>query len=444
MFRRSTTLPFVPSPPQHFVRSQHLHLVAILSTTTTTTTTTIITITITMPRRRRNDSDSDEGEDAPTKAELSALETSAAKLVGRQMESARDYFKAHKAPDPASADDLCEVVGVATVDYDELWSQTDEHRLLQEYRASDTDRAVQSISTSHTRLLKLWKTTCWEMRCSPLAIVGPRYGMVFQSSGRNPAVQSQASDVLWSKGFLDRLDSLVSHPVWEGNPARLATAIQAAVIFRTDNRRPWLIRCKSICEAMALFVKGAAEGFDAAVTDVMRAAALECTRQGQEVSPFFLLLRHLGECVGRPVPESSTDDEPRIKYKVRSCDLDAVIEAVNTLRRKSSLPMYPDVEVTAAMSHAARGKRSLPYGYTELRQLYERAWFHEMREAMREERRAAAHDSPARTTVGRRDVPTTRGRAPSEDSNLLRPTPDLEIGVPGRLKRRREPSLETD
>ncbi|KAL3951806.1 hypothetical protein ACCO45_013523 [Purpureocillium lilacinum] len=139
---------------------------------------------------------------------------------------------------------------------------------------------------------------------------------------------------------------------------------------------------------MALFVKAAAQGFDAAVTDAMRDAEHYCMQQDREASPFFLLLRHLGECVGRPVRESSTDDESRTKYKVRSRDLEMVIEAVNTLRRQSSLPMYPNVEITSAMSHASRGKQSLPHGYPELQRLYKTAWFHEMREATREERRA--------------------------------------------------------
>ncbi|KAL3951807.1 hypothetical protein ACCO45_013524 [Purpureocillium lilacinum] len=70
------------------------------------------------------------------------------------MKDAQAWFNKHPAPNRSSAEDLAKVVGLATAVYDELWSDTDERRLLQMYRASGTDREVQSISTTHTRLLE--------------------------------------------------------------------------------------------------------------------------------------------------------------------------------------------------------------------------------------------------------------------------------------------------
>ncbi|KAK4093902.1 hypothetical protein Purlil1_1393 [Purpureocillium lilacinum] len=353
-----------------------------------------------MPRRRQNDGVSEDDGGPTNKAEQARAEAAATKAARQQMGMARDHFKDRKPPNPDDADDLAEVLGVAAPEYDGLWSEADEHALRDDYEGSGMDRAVQSIDASNRVLLKLWKTACWEMRCSSLAIVGPRYGMVFESSARNTTQSTQASELVWSKGFAEALNNLISHPVFDGDVAMLATAIQAAVIFRTDERRRWHIRCAPVCEAMETLIDTATTPFDRPVADTMRAAEAHCAQNGRKASPFFLLLRHIGLCVGsqtaardtanaRARASRSGRDSP-VEYRVRVGDLNAVVEAVNTLKGQSSVPVFLSVETVAAISFASRQRQSMSHGLEELQRAYRRAWFHEMREARKRDRRDAS------------------------------------------------------
>ncbi|KAL3951802.1 hypothetical protein ACCO45_013519 [Purpureocillium lilacinum] len=332
-----------------------------------------------MPRKRRRDSDEEDGGQRHQGRQTfhERVVALASKANKRRVEIARDYFKNHKAPNPSSEDDVGQVAGLSVPRFDDLWEAMDEVHLVQDYETSGAAHAIRSIGNAHGAHLKMWKTTCWEMRCTPLAIVGPRFNMAFQPMERSSTTleQTQTSRTLWSKDFCTRLDTLVSHPVWEGDPARLSTAIQTAVIARTNDRRSWLIRIRDA--ALTGPLKG-----------VMHLATIQCRERGRQVSSFFSLLRHIAELASGP-SEASTDPLP-VEYQVRLGDLDLVVDAINTLTGNSSVPMFPDVELVATISHASRESGSMPHGFAELQALYKRAWHHERRSALREQRRAIA------------------------------------------------------
>ncbi|PWI72312.1 uncharacterized protein PCL_10935 [Purpureocillium lilacinum] len=334
----------------------------------------------------------------------------AQETVEAQMSLAREYFKSNPAPDGDSDTVLNIIIGSASPEFDRFWTHADEWRLQNRYTSSGLAQEVRSIRGAHSHMRQLWKTSCWEMRCSPLAIVSPRYGMSFQSvtRGRRTPTQTTApAERLWSKHFCLDLNDLVSHPVWEGESSMLATALQATVIHRTDDRRPWIIRCLPTCSAMEQFMARASQSpFELPVRAAMEEAILACQQQNRKVSPFFRLLRHIADSTGAQVERMAEDEDrsedgvnceneddenegeprPTAAYWIRTEDLRSLIKAIDTLIVKGGHPYFPSVGLTATTVHAAREGRSMPYGDEELKKFYKRAWFHEMRQAKREQR----------------------------------------------------------
>lgn len=96
-----------------------------------------------------------------------------------------------------------------------------------------------AIDANDTEYRMLWATSFLMMECNPWEIVGISWKFVYEPE--DPTLDSKGH--LWSKEFCARLAAIISHPLWanklESGCARLQTALQYAIILRTNDQRPW-------------------------------------------------------------------------------------------------------------------------------------------------------------------------------------------------------------
>ncbi|KZZ88331.1 hypothetical protein AAL_08094 [Moelleriella libera RCEF 2490] len=185
-------------------------------------------------------------------------------------------------------------VGPYTPEIDAAWSEYDESRLMDAWAASSIKIAFEVISPENTELQKLWRASCRLMKCSPLAIISPRFGLIYDSPGRGQ---------LWPPEFCEALRALVCHSSWRGNALSLSTFIQYAVVCRIDDRQPWhMAMNKSSCQDIEAMRSLAACIRQEHIHDVCTTYREFQVARGCHCSLDFDMLYHLGSLVPKPPP----------------------------------------------------------------------------------------------------------------------------------------------
>lgn len=323
----------------------------------------------------------------------SALKNCAAELVERALA----HFKENPAP-KSTPRGLRDILGSSVVAHDDLWTTEDEERLQNDCASrEDAFAAVQGSA----QLLTAWKSCIQSMRCSPLAIISPRHSLFVHQEATRARGQNLATTdgLLWPQSLYTELVTLVSSPIWLGEPLALSAAIQFAVICRTDERRPWRMPCVTSCQGMEALKRRAMRPLDVSPSDTLEEVSVNVEEAGNGLSVMFQLLRSIGESVtsGSALGRA----EGPVKYEVTIQDLKSIREAIDSLQIGSAAPVVLPTSVSEAL--AKLGRASCPPSSAELVDFHRRSWLHERRLATRDSRQRQ------RDSAGSRRLGESRG-----------------------------------
>ncbi|QPG97139.1 hypothetical protein C2857_005842 [Epichloe festucae Fl1] len=285
--------------------------------------------------------------------------------------------------------DINTFVGPSLPVIDKDWTAEDEAWLMKTWEDSSTKKTLERIGSHSQELLKLWRLSCTLMRCSPVSIVSPQYGLVYD--GLEPTriffPKDHAECSPWSDGFCKALHALVVHSFWRGDARLLATTIQFTVICRTDNRQPWKMAMgPSSCLGMEKMRDVAMSQRARHFHDIIRDYATSQAADGREMSLEYAFLRYLGSIIDKPSfkpAEEQSEAHPPV-YAVRTADLNTILRALNTFNR-NGYPLFTHSDIFLRASTSAQLRSVFP-NEGKLRELHTRSFLHESRMAYREMR----------------------------------------------------------
>ncbi|GJN79859.1 hypothetical protein PLIIFM63780_003381 [Purpureocillium lilacinum] len=352
----------------------------------------------------------------------SALKNCAAELVERALA----HFKENPPP-KTTPRGLRDILGSRVVAHDDLWTTEDEER-LQDDCASRED-AFAAVKGSK-QLLTAWKSCIQSMRCSPLAIISPRHSLFVGQETAPARGQNRATTegLLWPQNLYTELVTLVSSPIWLGEPLALSAAIQFAVICRTDERRPWRMPCVTSCQGMEALKRRAMRPLDVSPSDTLEEIADNVEEAGNGLSVMFQLLRSIGQSVGSGSALGRA--EGPVKYEVTVQDLKSIRGAIDSLRIGSAAPVVLPTSVSEAL--AKLGRASCPPSSAELVDFHRRSWLHERRLATRDSRErqsGSAGSLPRSESHGSQDEQSEPSSDPFDGEQL-----HLSPNVPSRRR----------
>lgn len=320
---------------------------------------------------------------------------------------ARTIWKKRRDPHPSSNDELLRtIVGPETPLFDRNWTKKDEARLREVWDESSSKPAFENIYGTGTELLRLWKLSSRLMKSSPLAILSPQHGLVYESTqipmsnGRDNRCQ------LWSVTFCEALGILVHHSLWNADPKLLTAAIQYAVICRGDIRHPWTLAFGSFsCKAMETMKIVSSERRMRHMYDLCSEYKASQMAHGRQVSLEFDFFCHLGSQIKKTgfEPVTQCSSKAPFVYGVRVSDLKAIIRALDTFSRCGQ-PMFTHSDILVQAGHSICLGKSFPIG-AQLQQMHIRSFLHETRMSFRNTIEA----SPASSSLQEILAPAPRG-----------------------------------
>lgn len=223
---------------------------------------------------------------------------------------------------------------------------------------SEQEELLDQVRSEYPKLLtmnqkhkSLYKTVFRFMHCLPSDVIGPKTFLEFDSS--------LAANNQWTMHFCERLGELAPQPLFRGSPAKLALAIQWAVICRTDDRRKYrLSGCADdgFLQCLTTVIDEKQDGTETCVK--LRRAALRLYRERYPEEGFAepiwcQLLRHIEERTfpdGEPVEEAPKNNQD--PYLVHTEHLTTVYVSLNRMQHLS-LRIFTDndtVHTTAELS----------------------------------------------------------------------------------------------
>lgn len=176
--------------------------------------------------------------DKKVKSALEAIPDAAAVWVAETSNwKKREWPLTFPTPVPA----LHPLIGLNVV-FDESWTQADEAELSQWW----TQEKLLWTSKDQDLYRQLWVRCLLYLRCTPYDIVGVKGNLFNHRGPKGPNATSTASGSLWAREFCSELSDLVTHHAWKsgiegGAKRKLITALQYAVILRTNDQRVWKI-----------------------------------------------------------------------------------------------------------------------------------------------------------------------------------------------------------
>lgn len=243
--------------------------------------------------------------------------------------------------------------------FDEGWTEDDEAELVER---AEGDAEFNHLCTFESHIGGVFKTAYKFMNCLATDIIGPKTLIKFVSD------HATSKHRRWARAFCTHLQRLIVQAVFGRNPAKLALAIQWAVICRTKDRRRWrLSGCDDeFLRILAAVVDKHQDGSKS--PKLLRRMALEIFRSkypGREDSVWCQLLQRIGEVVasgGQAAAghNSGPDDEGFRFYEVNSTDLTNICDAIREMKM-CSFPMYHDPTAVAAAVLFSRHPLDLPY-----------------------------------------------------------------------------------
>ncbi|KAM0548032.1 hypothetical protein ACHAPJ_010090 [Fusarium lateritium] len=239
---------------------------------------------------------------------------------------------------------------------------------------------------NYSRVMTLWKICIRIFRCSPYALLSHVQGLVylpvFKPEDEPPAI--------WNQTFCDDLSHILTHPVWDGEVEFLQTALQYAVICRTNDRRRWTMPLVNIdggpLVRLKVAIRNSPDPLPLSVHEMHDAARsngptkiIHCTMSN--------LLTQIGETAKEKEKSKSasrfsgsrkTSVEGFLVYGVTIVDLRTIRQAIDSLERVGSR-VYRSTDVCYQEFMKARNTNTDMPDMKQLPEFHRRAWLYERR-----------------------------------------------------------------
>lgn len=240
------------------------------------------------------------------------------------------------------------------------WSREDENDVLDQWEA-EKDRWINIHDPD--RYLNLWKICLQFAKCTPWDIVGFNTKLSFELSGRAGSGEEDENHT-WSAPFIDRLAWLIPHPAWAGGESSsrsslLATAIQYAVILRTNDQRVWR-RNHLGDEFLMTFAALCRENCPCSIAGIHAKVLAHGTEEGIKTIPIISrVFQSLEKVIQTPTDSFvPADEEP---YFVTTQDLTNLIRALDQIvDPDTNIRMFLPVEFVYESAKSAHGGRQPP------------------------------------------------------------------------------------
>ncbi|KAG5951848.1 hypothetical protein E4U57_006573 [Claviceps arundinis] len=308
------------------------------------------------------------------------------------------------------------LVGPATPIIDEDWTAQDELWLMATWDNSSTKLALARIGSQNQELQKVWRVSCTLMQCSPVAIISPQYGLIYDGFHFTSDQSDQNESPLWSEGFCKALHALVVHSFWRGDVRLLVTVIQYAVICRTDDRQPWEMAMRqSSCLDIEALRGLAASHRSKHIHSLQQDINVSQADSGKDLSLEYEFFNYLGSIIEKPsygYAVKQSDDHPPA-YHVHTTDLNTILRALDTFN-VHGFPLFTHSEIFLMASKSAPLSYVFP-ALNEVCELHMRSFLHETRSAYRKVR--AVRKSTSQTPRAPRDL--SYGRPASSGTDTL-------------------------
>jgi hypothetical protein len=289
--------------------------------------------------------------------------------------------------------------------FDEYWTLQDERDLERRWLESPSHHFLNAVRPNWG-YLPLLKVCLRIFKLAPESVLRTVPDLEVDTSDNAAGVVDGRTmrNPIWSTVFCTKLARLATHPLFS-RPEVLAFCIRYAVICREDDRRRLDFPCPSFpCPVLErLFGKN----FGCSVHNRHSAERIRSIGNSMQPSVHSDLLRRLGQIIGEPAVYPRNEDGP---LRVKSADLTALTDAVNTCHRHGS-PMFANVELAYQSFLAGRGPGNVPHGIDEAKKAYKYIQFGVERKGRRE-LRAHGSDSPRRPESG------LDYRSPSSEGDL--------------------------
>ncbi|KAG5941092.1 hypothetical protein E4U60_000202 [Claviceps pazoutovae] len=324
-----------------------------------------------------------------------------------------------------SQEKVSDLVGPASPIIDEDWTAQDELWLMATWNNSSTKLALARIGSQNQELHKLWRMTCTVMQCSPVSIISPQYGLIYDGVELTAAFpwasrlgsdhSDQSESPLWSEGFCKALHALVVHSFWRGDVRLLATYIQYAIICRTDDRQPWEMAMRqSSCLDIEALRGLAASQRTRHIHSLQEEFNASQVASGRDLSLEYEVFNYLGSIIEKPsygYAVKQSDEHPPA-YHVQTADLNTILRALDTFNLHG-FPLFTHSEIFLIACKSAPLNYVFP-ALNEVCDLHMRSFLHETRMAYRKVR--SARKSTSQTPRAPRDFSYGNPESSSIDS----------------------------
>lgn len=258
------------------------------------------------------------------------------------------------------------------------WSREDENDVLDQWEA---EKDLWINIHDPDRYLNLWKICLQFAKCTPWDIVGFNTKLSFELSGRAGSGEEDENHT-WSAPFIDRLAWLIPHPAWAGaesssRPALLATAIQYAVILRTNDQRVWRLSHLGD-EFLKTFAALCRDNCPCSIAGIHAKVLARRREEGIKTIPIISrVFQSLEKVIQTPTDSFVPADEEL--YFVTTQDFTNLIKALDQIvDPDTNIRMFLPVEFAYESAKSARGGRQPPTR-EQLHEYHKLALIEEMR-----------------------------------------------------------------
>ncbi|QPG98250.1 hypothetical protein C2857_007418 [Epichloe festucae Fl1] len=285
---------------------------------------------------------------------------------------------------------------------------------------ADTSREGHAASVLQ---IKLWKTCCTFMGCSPCSVISPRYGLHYMPNRIDEDdvdVNDDDDDIsrfkklgMWPSAFCGKLSTLICQPLWNDDPTMLATAVQFAVICRTASVEPWkmALAARNIPE-MEVLRRQAESGFpQQSAYSFIEQQCRDGIARNDRLPVELNFLHHLGAFIEKKARRrlAESDLTKRLSqgvYRVKVIDLEAILGALDTFNPDNGLLV--STETIEHIRRCRASDKSFPAGEVVF-DLHRRAFLNEWRLFFLEKQAETDTGPSSDLVVQLRTAASTRG-----------------------------------
>lgn len=287
------------------------------------------------------------------------------------------------------------------VAFDAEWTRDDEDAIKDLYTIHYRKKLIEAPA-----LRTLWKYTLRYLQCTPWDIIGVEHKLAFSPATQfQPGHGEEPTMFGWSAAFITALTPLIVHPAWRSsvpgeNVAKLAAAIQYAIILRTGDRRRWHITLRgNFWPIFQQFIDASAGNIDS-FPGIHAAAREEAGRRGVEVPSLSLVLQSLEARIdGAKGADRISVDTPTspYMYDLATSDLTVLKKALDrTVDPVTGWMLYMPVKLLYKATEACRNTTSDPPRESDFKRYYHAAAVKDqLRQARKMERNSTQVHSQA-------------------------------------------------